>query len=116
MPNFDRLSSTAHFASQATETYKRNFSDLWEEHIRRHSELTEVVENRLWKVSGTFYTVPNFRNMFVYKMNDGKLMLYSPMVLPESDMGFLEEQGEPSVRSAACLPSVDRQYHSLPVP
>ena len=63
--------------------------------IFRHGKLTEVAPG-LFRVWGSL-PFPLSRNMFVYKLPDGGLLLYSVVALDEPGMKALEALGRPAV-------------------
>lgn len=62
-----------------------------------HGELEELVPDRLWRVQGSLPDMPLPRNMIVYRMGDGKLLLHSVVCLDEAGMERLLALGEPRI-------------------
>jgi hypothetical protein len=62
-----------------------------------HGQLTELVPGRLWSVRGSLPDMPLPRNMIVWRLPDGKLLLHSVICLDEAGMTALAALGEPRV-------------------
>lgn len=60
-----------------------------------HGEFQRLAPN-LWIVRGGL-PVPLYRNMVVYRLNDGRLILHSLVALSEAGMRQLEALGRPSI-------------------
>lgn len=54
----------------------------------------EELSERLWLVHGHLPDLPLGRMMAVVRMEDGRLLLHSPVALPEADMARIEAWGE----------------------
>jgi hypothetical protein len=63
--------------------------------IYPHGGLTELAPN-LWQVEGTL-PFPLKRNMTVYRLADGRLLLYSVVAMNDAGMAALEALGRPAV-------------------
>jgi len=70
--------------------------DTWESHVLPHSPLQEIKTSngRLWMVTGDFKPP---RNMVVYKLKDGGLLLHSVVAMREEDQQKMEALGTPRV-------------------
>ena len=73
-----------------------------------HSSLEQVAPG-LWRVVGTL-PFPLKRNMFVYRLGDGTLLLYSVVALDEAGLAALDALGRPSVMV------VPHPFHIMDVP
>ena len=67
----------------------------WSEHVLPHGELTSLAEG-LWQVTGSLKNQPLPRNMVVWRMPDGGLLLHSVVALDDAGMHALEALGTPS--------------------
>jgi lysophospholipase L1-like esterase len=69
-------------------------SDLsdWSRHVYPHGELTQLNE-RLWVAWGSLPRLPISRNMYVYKLDDGGLLVFSSVALNEAGMRELDALG-----------------------
>jgi hypothetical protein len=63
-----------------------------------HGELSEIAPS-LWQVEGSL-PMPLKRNMKVYRLGDGQLVLYSVVAMDEAGMAALEALGKPAVMIA----------------
>src|SRR3954452_20009560 len=63
--------------------------------IYPHGKPEQLAPN-LWQVRGSL-SIPLRRNMTVYKLADGKLLLYSVVAMNEEGMKDLEALGQPAV-------------------
>src|SRR5579872_5131186 len=68
--------------------------DKWT--VYPHGKLQELTPG-LWQVTGSMPSGHIPRNMAVYRMPDGGLLLHSAMCLEEGEMTRLESLGRPSV-------------------
>lgn len=71
--------------------------DEWESHVLPHGEIEELAPN-LWHVTGTLPSsmmVP--REMILYRLADGSLLIHSAIALNESGMAKLESLGTPNI-------------------
>ncbi len=71
--------------------------DEWLSHVSPHGEIEELAPN-LWHVTGTLPSstmVP--REMIVYKLADGSLLIHSAIALNEAGMTKLESLGVPNI-------------------
>ncbi len=68
----------------------------WPDHVFPHGELTSL-DTRLWTVTGSLKHGHMPRNMVIYKLEDGELLLHSAIALEEPAMAELEELGKPKI-------------------
>jgi len=69
-------------------------SSSWQEHVKPHKELQEVVPGCLWILEGTWGKKnENTRNMTVYKMKTGGLWLHSVVAINDEELKKLEAIG-----------------------
>ncbi|NJM61197.1 MAG: hypothetical protein HC849_14875 [Oscillatoriales cyanobacterium RU_3_3] len=71
--------------------------DEWQSHVSHHSAIEALAPN-LWHVSGTLPSatmVP--REMVLYKLTDGSLLIHSAIALNEAEMAKLESLGTPKI-------------------
>lgn len=71
--------------------------DEWQSHVLSHGAIEELAPN-LWHITGTLpsYTmVP--REMVLYKLTDGNLLIHSAIALNEPEMLKLESLGKPKI-------------------
>lgn len=66
----------------------------WEKAVCPHGELLQL-DARLWQVTGTLPRGPLPRNMVVYRLDDGGLLIHSGIALAENSMRQLEGLGTP---------------------
>jgi hypothetical protein len=64
----------------------------WSRHVYPHGELSPLGE-RLWVVAGSLPRLPIPRNMFVYRLEDGGLLVYSSVAMSEEKMNQLDALG-----------------------
>lgn len=62
-----------------------------------HGDLEELVPGRLWNVQGSLPDMPLPRNMVVYRLRDGTLLVHSVVCLDEARMKSLEALGKPRI-------------------
>ena len=77
--------------------------------ILPHGQLEEIAPG-IWQVRGSLARVPLPRNMIIYPMKDGGLLIHSAVALNEEGMAQLEALGKPSVMI------VPNSYHRLDAP
>lgn len=68
----------------------------WESRVCPHGPITPLADG-LWQVTGSIPRGGLKRNMVVYRLPDGTLLLHSVVALKEADMAQLEKLGRPSV-------------------
>lgn len=68
----------------------------WEDHVHPHGALEELAP-RLWCVRGSLPRSPLPRNMVVYRLADGGLLLHSPVALDPPGTEALEALGTPRI-------------------
>lgn len=68
----------------------------WNDHVLPHGDLVELSEG-LWEVTGSLQRQPLPRNMVVWRMPDGGLLLHSVVALDDAGMAALEALGTPTV-------------------
>jgi hypothetical protein len=68
----------------------------WNKRVLPHGEL-QPLGDRMWMVTGTLPNMPLPRNMIVFKMDDGGLLIHNAIALNEAAMAKLEALGKPSV-------------------
>ncbi len=61
-----------------------------------HGDLTELAPG-LWQITGSLGRSPIPRNMVVYRLPDGGLLLHSVVALDEAGMAALEKLGRPAL-------------------
>ncbi len=83
--------------------------DAWNKRVLPHGEL-QPLGDRMWMVTGALPNMPLPRNMIVFKMDDGTLLIHNAIALSESEMAKLEAIGKPSVQ---IVPS---PHHRLDAP
>lgn len=66
--------------------------DDWSRHVYPHGEFTKLNE-RLWVVAGSLPRLPFPRNMYVYCLDDGGLLVWSAVAMDEASMQRLEALG-----------------------
>jgi hypothetical protein len=71
-------------------------ADDWDSHVLPHGDLTQL-SSRLWIVTGSLATGPLPRNMIVYRLNAGGLLIHSGVALNPAGMAALEELGRPQI-------------------
>jgi len=75
---------------------KKNTVESWESHVLPHGPLKEIpisgIKGRIWMVTGKFR--PD-RNMIIFKLPDGGLMIHSAIALEEKVQKQVEEIGNP---------------------
>lgn len=106
-------------ASAATETPSGAASRIAEATIYPYRPLQPLAAN-LWQVEGTLSNgLP--RNMTVYRLSDGRLLLYSVVAMHDEGMAALEKLGRPAVmvmphdRHGMDAPFYKRRYPDLRV-
>jgi hypothetical protein len=83
--------------------------DSWNKRVLPHGEL-QPLGDRMWMVTGALPNMPLPRNMVVFKMDDGTLLIHNAIAMNEAAMAKLEALGKPSV---LVVPS---PYHRLDAP
>jgi len=68
----------------------------WVSHVLPHGPLKEIMPG-LWQVTGSLPHGPLPRNMVIWRMSDGKLLVHSVIALDEQTMAVLSRIGEPTV-------------------
>lgn len=68
----------------------------WPDRIRPHGPLEQLTP-RLWRVRGTIPALAMPRDMVVWRMDDGGLLIHSAVAMHEEGMADLEALGEPRV-------------------
>ncbi len=68
----------------------------WSSHVFAHGALGQLAPG-LWLVSGSLGKSPLPRNMVVYRLEDGGLLLHSAIALDDEGMAALEALGEPKI-------------------
>lgn len=64
--------------------------------VHPHGPLEPLADN-LWQVTGSLPRGPLPRNMIVYRLRDGRLIIHSGIAMTEQGMAALESLGHPSV-------------------
>ncbi len=64
--------------------------------VHPHGPLAPLADN-LWQVTGSLPMGPLPRNMIVYRLPDGRLIIHSAIAMHEQGMAALEALGHPSV-------------------
>jgi len=67
-------------------------NDSWESHVLGNSTL-EQLSDRLWFIRGDGMGLKNWRNMVIYKMNNGGLLIHSAIALTETEQKKVEALG-----------------------
>jgi hypothetical protein len=68
----------------------------WDSHVLPHGGLVQL-SSRLWVVTGSLASGPLPRNMIVYRLNAGGLLIHSAVALNPAGMAALEELGRPQI-------------------
>ena len=68
----------------------------WNEKVYPHGDLLKLAP-RLWQVTGSLPRISLPRNMVVYRLDDGGLLIHSGIALNEAGMSKLESLGAPKV-------------------
>lgn len=78
----------------------------WERHALPHGDIT-ALDERLWQVTGSLPQGSMPRNMTLYRLDDGGLLIHGAQALREATMQQLEGLGPPRVMIVAS------PFHSL---
>jgi hypothetical protein len=65
----------------------------WDRHVTAHSDLTQLDE-RLWEVTATLPRGSMTRNMTIYRLNDGGLLIHGAHALRAETLAAVEALGE----------------------
>lgn len=71
-------------------------TDGWASHVLPHGDLRQLAP-RIWEVTGSLKNGNLPRNMLVYKLGDGGLLIHSAIAMNEQTMKRLEQLGKPEV-------------------
>ncbi|WP_137455224.1 hypothetical protein [Halomicronema hongdechloris] len=69
-------------------------AEAWAAHVLPHSPITELVSG-LWHVIGVLRPTP--REMVIYRLPDGCLLIHSAIALDEASLKHLESLGTPTI-------------------
>lgn len=72
----------------------------WNRHILPHGDIT-ALDERLWQVTGSLAKGPMPRNMTLYRLDGGGLLIHGAQALHEDAMQRLEALGQPQVMIVA---------------
>lgn len=72
----------------------------WQQHALSHGDIT-MLDERLWQVTGSVPRSPMPRNMTLYRLDDGGLLIHGAQALLEDAMQRLETLGQPRVMIVA---------------
>lgn len=71
-------------------------SSAWSKHVLPHGPIVELAP-RLWQVTGSLPNMALPRNMTLWRMDDGRLLVHSAVALDDARMKDIEDLGEPGV-------------------
>jgi len=89
------LASTTSSTSSVSST-SSTIPATWSSHVHAHGGFDQLWSGRMWQIRGSLPRAPE-RNMTVFKMPNGGLMLHSVIALDEARMAQLEQLGRPEV-------------------
>jgi hypothetical protein len=75
--------------------------ELWEEHVLPHGAI-EQIANDLWQVTGTLERNPLPRNMVIWRLPSGGLMVHSAICLNDTEMKRLDALGTVEIIVVPC--------------
>ncbi|MCG3172905.1 MAG: hypothetical protein GMKNLPBB_01076 [Myxococcota bacterium] len=81
----------------------------WTDGISPHGGIAPLASN-LWVVTGALKNMPLPRNMVIYRMRDGGLLIHSAIAMTDEAMAAMEKLGKPSIMI------VPTRYHRLDAP
>ncbi|WP_017303494.1 hypothetical protein [Spirulina subsalsa] len=84
----------AFFSFFQPRSVQRSWEEEWGDHVFPHSEIQKLAPN-LWHVTGVLGFTP--REMVIYRLPDGELLIHSAIALNEAGMAALESLGTPTL-------------------